>query len=99
MGTYPEDPTVALNQLRTIQDLQAALADASLLGFNDNVVVSGNKRRPRRTGNWIAQKLLSEGCWTKKHERALKNAYIAGFDHAYHLGVGPVRRITRRRTR
>lgn len=80
--------------MRTLADLQRAVADAVALGFLDNNREANGK--PRRTGLWVAQRLCQPGAWTKRHERHLKLAYLAGFDHASAIGMGVVRKRRRR---
>lgn len=89
-----EIPQDAENPLRTLADLQKALADAVALGFFDNNREA--KARPRRTGFWVAKRLCLPGAWTKRHERYLKIAYLAGFDHASSVGRGVARKPRKR---
>jgi hypothetical protein len=90
----PSAPVAAKNPLQSLQDLQRALSDACALGYLDNTRAPQSQRggRPRRTGFWVAERLCAPGAWTKRHERFLKIAYLAGFDHAVTTGRGVARR-------
>jgi hypothetical protein len=90
----PEPPPVAANALGSLADLQRAMADAIALGFIDNNK-SSTGRKPRRTGYWVAERLCVPGAWTKRHERSLKIAYLAGFDYATSVGRGVSRKPRR----
>lgn len=85
------------NPLRTLADLQAALSEAAAIGFTDNTRRPEDRRprRPKRTGNWLAQRVCDPGSYSKRHERALKDAYLAGFDHSAHIGRGDARPLRR----
>jgi hypothetical protein len=89
--TSEDLPPVAANPLQTLADVRRAMADAVSLGFLDNTPEL--RGRPRRTGLWVAERLCIPGVWTKRHERALKIAYLTGFDHATVVGRGVPRRL------
>jgi hypothetical protein len=84
----------AQNRLQTLADLQRALADAAALGYFDNTAQGTGK--PRRTGFLVAKRLCAPGAWTKRFERYLKFAYLAGFDHASLIGEGIARKSRKR---
>lgn len=88
---------MSTNALRTLGDLQTALGEAAAIGFADNTRRPEDRRprRPKRTGNWLAQRVCVPGTYSKRHERALKDAYLAGFDHAAHVGRGDARPLRR----
>ncbi len=93
LATPPPAPPKAENALRTLRDLQRALGDAASLGFIDND--AANPKR-LRTGFWLAQRLCRPG-WTKRHEKFLKSAYIAGYDFAVAVGRGAPRKTKTRK--
>lgn len=80
------------NPLRDLGDLQHALADAAMLGYRDNSRPADGGR-PRRTGRSVAEQILAPGSWKKKFERALKVAYLTGYEFRFQVeGIKPPRK-------
>lgn len=80
------------NPLKSLGDLQHALADAAMLGYRDNSNPAEGGR-PRRTGRSVAEQILVPNSWTKKFERSLKVAYLTGYEFRFVVeGVRPPRK-------
>lgn len=76
------DRQAPTNPLRTLQDFQRALSEACAIGFTDYGPYRSSGARPRSTGARLAELLCAPDVATKRHEKSLKQSYLAGWYHA-----------------